>query len=579
MATAVERWRGTGGLQEQQRFAVGEAISYMRSAYMAGRWALPPDEVEKNLRVLLKEVDPWLLQDLIGQMGWDVISGLGYDTDTSAERESAIQDARRLYKYSPLAQWCVDLWTGWGLGDRITVTPNDAKADKWWQEFWSAERNAAILGDDHLDEISDFLLVTGERFLTYFCSEQDGLVTIRSTQPTEITTILTNPNDGAEPWFYRREWQEAGQTMPSVLYYPDWQLYLDEDAQKADEAWGQLKDKITEQEPKRADELASDESNGTIAVMQFVCHNRKDERILRGWPISLPAAPWVRSHQTYMQNRLTSSTAVASTIRRYKVSGGSRAVDAMQARLQSGLGRYQYRDTNPTPPGGSSDVVNKATDVSELPMKTGATDAKADNDMFTWMALLGYRILPTSAGLDTARWATAVEMDKAQSMVFQSYQNFWSAQWKRAVKIVLGLAEKHGRQTFKDKEAEVSIDAFSLSDFPAVASSIGELTQKALVPLVGDGTIPPLAAKMIAQRLWRLSLQALGTQDADVTSDEAFGITEEGEEPATEPTGEEPETTIEQIAAMVRENVKAGSVSKEDAFLLELAEMIAEENA
>jgi len=417
-----------------------------------------------------------------------------------------------------------------------------------------------VFGGDVLSELSDWLLVTGERFMLFFSSTQGGKTTARTIEPERITKILTNPEDAKEPWFYeetRLNTSELGQGADSAItgekvYHADWQLYFTAEEMQDDDVsdrtapnveavreavnarWEKLVEaKKVDSDARRSDvERAGDDMPGTVAVMLHIAHNRKDPYSLRGWPITITAGPWVRAHKRFMESRLNVAVSVASFVRRYKTQGGSRAVKSVRASIASMLSSTNMIDRNPPPVGGSSETINKAVDVEDLPLRTGASDAKADNDSFTWHALIGMGVFPTSAGLDTARWATALEMDKAQSMVFQRYQTFWAAQFRKIAKIVLGFAELFGDQRFETKAVQVSVDSFSLADFPQMATAIGNAVTQALVPLVTAGSVDPSTARVIARDLWRVILQTLGISTDETTSDEAFLI---GTPPAQQP--------------------------------------------
>jgi len=507
-----------------EKAKLSEAFSLMRRAYDVGKWELPPGELVRQL----KEVDPWTLQSLIASQTWDVIGGMGY-AGTSAERAYTVTESANLYRYSPLAQWSVWLWTGWGIGDKVRILPADETARPDWDEFWKADRNQIVLSDDKIQELSNWLLVTGNRFLAFFVSTVDGDATIRLIAPSQITSIVANPDDGSEPWFYKRQWTSG--SAQKTLYYPDWQLFLDG---KADEAWDRLKtDKTVPDNAGRADAVQEADKPGTVVCILHLSFNPKEdpseagESGLWGWPLLTVARPWTRAHKQFMEARLTVAEAKAMFVRRKRVSGGSRAVASVINTIGSRLSSTNYTETNPPAAPGSVEVENQAITTSDLPMTTGASDAKSDNEMFTWMALLGAGVFPTSAGLDTSRWATALEMDKAQSMAFERYQIYWSAQWRKVVTIVLGMKERYGGATYKDKSADVSIDAFSLSDFPQVATSIGGLVRDALTPLIQAGALSTDTAAPILAALWRVCLQALSIDQAgDLTGDQAFHIGE-----------------------------------------------------
>ena len=51
-----------------------------------------------------------------------------------------------------------------------------------------------MLGDDRIQELSNWLLVRGNLFLVFFASQVDGESTVRRIAPDEITEIVTNPD-------------------------------------------------------------------------------------------------------------------------------------------------------------------------------------------------------------------------------------------------------------------------------------------------------------------------------------------------------------------------------------------------
>ena len=572
-----------------------EVFGVMRQAYLDGPWALPPEALVKQLT----ELDPFLLQDYLQQMGWDVIGG--YGLPSTAERTRAIQESRRLYKYSPMGQWAIWLWTSWGLGESVQVTIDVEEADLEWQEFWEADRNQSVLGADCIHEMSNWLLVDGNQFLAFYGSTVDGETTVTEINPDEITEIVPDPDNAARPLFYKREWTDAKSGKANTLYYPDWQIYLSGEADEAapgndDKTLAQVVLPLT---ARRADtgQLVSElaEANDvprTTVCLMHLAYNHKERGELWGWPLLATAASWLKAHKRFLEARLAVAEAKAAFVRRYRVQGGSRAVASIKATIASKLtSTSSSYDTNPPPAPASSEFMNQAVEAEDLPMSTGAGDADADNKIFTWHAALAAGLNTTSVGLDAQRYATALAMDRTQSIAFARYKAFWGAQFRKMARIVIGNKERYGNQSFGEWTADVSIDSFSLADFPDVARTIGSLVSSSLTPLVLGGVIPAPAAKAISAALWRVNLQALGVANAgEMTSDEAFGVVEEPEVGAVpeapvpeEPAGPgEPEAagkeeapgggTVEEVLMAAIENWRAGSITAGQLAELAIAE-------
>jgi len=276
-----------------------------------------------------------------------------------------------------------------------------------------------------------------------------------------------------------------------------------------------------------------------VAVVQHIAHNLKDENDLRGWPLGTVSGPYQHAHKQFMEGRMAVSVAKQMYVQRMQVSAGSRGLASIKDTLQSSLALSGWSDTNPASAAGGTQLTNKGVDTTDLPMTTGASDAEADNKMFSWQALLGDGLFPTSAGLDTSRFATALTMDKNQAMLWSRYKSFIAQQFKDMVRIVLLFREKYGGATYEDKSASVVIDTLSVVDFPPVVTAMSEMFDRALTPLVNNGVMPKEAARKIAAASWAILLQALGVEGVgELANDEVFGVGTD--EPESVPPGPEP---------------------------------------
>jgi len=573
MITKTQGWIGVSAQQSEAQQQGARIRQFVEQGRADALWDLPPKELARQLQ----EADPWVVQQLLGLSGWEVLTG--YAASSSLERELAIASSRRMYKTNPLHQWSIWLWTSWGLGDSIDVSivrkiPQETDGvAATWDEFFTATRNQAVFGDDCIQELSNWLLIDGNSFLAFYASNQDGETMVSELNPDEITEIVAHPQNAKRPLFYKRQF--TSDTKSSTWYYPDWQAYFSGALDKlypGDKDGRTLAEVVLPHGAIRADTQRkvddhSDDLGGngiplphTAVCILHVAHNHKERGNLWGWSLSTCSRPFLEAHKKFVESRLTIAMAKAAFVRRMTTKGGSRAVKGLVGTVASNLDIGRYTDTNPPAPAGSTQMTNDAVTVEDLPMSTGAGDAHTDNQLFTWLPLLGEGLFPTSAGLDTARWATAVEMDRAQSMLFERYQTFWRAQFERMVKIAVGFKEKFGNLTPGDYTVEVSVDSFSLADFPAVGKAIGDVVSRTLTPAVKAGVLTPDAARAILAPLWRIILQSLGIKAAtQLTDEEAFGT----EVAALPPVGE---TAVEKIAAELGCAMAAGDAKLSEAL-------------
>ena len=172
-------------------------------------------------------------------------------------------------------------------------------------------------------------------------------------------------------------------------------------------------------------------------------------------------------------------------------------------------------------------------DTTDVSLDTSAGSTKTDSETFAHIGLLGVGILPTSAGMDTMRWATALEMDKVQSSLFEGYRIFWATQFRRMATIAVMGVEKHTGTTVSAYKVKVTIDTFSLADFPAVAKTIGQFVRDTITPMAEAGVLDAAHAKRIVSEFWRVAMNALGMADVDdlLLSDEVAIPGEEPPEP------------------------------------------------
>jgi len=513
------------------------ALDNLWDAYIEGPYRVPPSSLLNGFRE--QSFDPAVIEDMINMMQYDVVGGIGYGVDTARERERAVQEARRLFKYSPLFGWAVGVWTSFGLGEKVEITPTDEAARPIWDEFATADRNEPVMDDNALHDSANMLKVTGNRFYAIHASEVDGTLTIRRVRTEEITEIITHPEDDQQVLFYKRTWTPRGlNSFPREWYYPDWRAVFDDmlDRERPERTVARLNDdtgrmdektlagEILPPAAKRADKMFANEGTGTVIFMFHIADNLLDEDSLYGWPISTDAAPWLRAVQRFFEARLAVVMSKAQYSRRLTTAGGSRAVAAVQAASRSGYQAGYGYENNPPPAPGSEDIINKSLSVEELPMSTGAGDARADGEMLIWMALLGLGLFPHYAGVDTQRYATVAGMEKPLLIQFTRYQTFWSTQFRKLVRIVLEAQNRWNDASFDDFSAEVSIDKLVENDLKTVVEGLGQLFRDVLNPNVEIGTISGDAVKPAIAFTVRQVAQALGAGETSIGDDETFGI-------------------------------------------------------
>jgi hypothetical protein len=439
----------------------------------------------------LGELDSEYIDFLLRQLK----QGVSAEPNETA-RLQAVSESRSLYVWDVVTQSIIDLWTDYGFGVHVSITPRNDKAAEFFSEFWESEDNQAVLNERDLHVLSTDLLKDGEFFFAFFTARIDGTTIVRTVPTTEIKEVITDPEDSKVILYFKRE-SSDDKGMVTTQYYPDWR------ASKKQLAKAELPDDAI-----TADKVKSDLNTGTDVVMMQVAHRKLNNR---GWPLMTAGAVWSRAYKNFLQDRASVSRAVASYVDKLVVKGGSRGIDALKARLQSSLvSGVGMTDTNPPPTAGSTWIENEGVSRERMSLSTGAGDAAQDSAAILGQAALAGRIYPHYLGRGEAyRLATVTAMEGPVLRAFNRYQLFWSSVWEDVVKLVLIAGEEYGGKKFSDYTADINTDSILQMDF----NNIAPATQQ-LISLMGQGLIADPVAADVAEKLITAALQTMGIKDA-----------------------------------------------------------------
>lgn len=421
--------------------------------------------------------------------------------DTEEERLRSIFASRRMYDQDVITKAIVDMWTDFGFGINVDVSPRDEVAQDAWSEFWESDRNAYVLTEREIHRISTQVLRDGDFLMIFFISRVDGKSTVRIIATEEIkggktgNGVITDPQDSTVPVFYRREHSvSVGET--SITYFRDW---------RADD----LTVKRTLEGNDFSDGRFAEALNETTDVISMlVAHGAKKTR---GWPLMATGVPWSIAYRDFLQDRVAINKAVGAYVDKLTVQGGQRAIDNISARLQSSLAIGGASETNPRPATGATWLQNDMVNRERMSLTTGATDAEADSAALIAQAGLSGRVYPHWLGRgDAFRLATATSMEQPVYRAFNRYQMFWSSVWEDIVRIVLRGVEKYGKQKFSTYDADIQSD--NIIELPVEDVKVA---MDGLVQFTDRGLVDSVVAGLIAEQYNRIMMQTIGVRDVD----------------------------------------------------------------
>lgn len=484
---------------ERLQYLTEAALSdYRRDWYRSGSNA-------EMLITQLGEVDTRLIDMLTRQLTTYQMIG-GGDSSESL-RIQTVKECRSLYLSDPLDQFSIELWTDYAFSERPNLTAEDKQAQAVWDEFWTADRNAPVLGDRDLYNLSVAELNDGELFFAVFASMTDGEATCRTIPTEEIKEIICDPDDKRVILYYRREFtgrDEKGNEGLLSLYYPDWH---------APEArLKQAKElKLIPADAKLANEMKPTTMNtaGTDVVVMQAAFRKVNGR---GWPLATASIDWIYANRNFLKDRAAVARAAASLVEKIKVDSGQRGLDALKASIGSSIpGSSDTYEKNPPPVAGSRWLENKAATLEWMNRPTNSGDAEKDGTAIARQAGLGFKEYLNYIGHgESFRLATATSMETPMLKSFNRYNSFWGSVWRDMFKIVVAFKEKYDNKTYSSHEAKVSNDRIimlSQEDIARAATALNDMVDRAII----DST----TAQATGRLLLKTALETMGLQGVD----------------------------------------------------------------
>jgi hypothetical protein len=398
----------------------------------------------------------------------------------------------------------------WGQGVEITARANGKErgGEQDVQAIVAAfladpGNQRSLTGAEARDQLEHALFTDGEVFHACFTNPRTGRVQVRTLPADEIVEVICNPEDNAEPWFFRRRWvqmtYEANGSQRNELRE---ELYPAIDYRPA----GVGRFRTYANLPIRWD----------APVIQTTVNRPLHWH--RGIPDAYAAIDWSRAYKTFLEDWATLMKSLARFAWKLTSKGSARA-QARQA-----LAAAAPRDSAT---GRAFDVggtaVTPVDAVLEAIPKSGATiDADSGRPLAAMVAAaLGVPVtmLLGDPGTTGAR-ATAETLDKPTELEMGQRRELWTATLRRILTYVITEAVRAPQGPLKgtitrdpytdqdvvtlDGDTSLQIDI----DWPDLTDTDVATIVKAIVEAHGTGTVPP-------EQTLRMVLTALKVRGVD----------------------------------------------------------------
>lgn len=451
----------------------------------------------------LGELDSQLTDLLLSQSGFIRIGGSGAygsleQIFSEQMRQTAVRDSRWLFHNDVMISASAKIWTDFGFGQHVIVTPTDPVFAEVLDECWTARRNRSVLGDAQIHENSEREIIDGEMFFSVWVSTLDGLPTVRRANTDRIIDIICDPDDPDTPlWYIER-------TALGNLYYADWRASKTQLDRARTGIDGQP---LIPADAKLADDLRAD----TRVVIVPAQWNRIGKR---GWPTLRQSLAWARAYKDFIGDRATVAKKAAMYVEKITAkNSGQRKVDEIVGRLQSSLvnsGEGMDRNQNTT--AGQTWVQNEQINREWMSRDTGASAAQIDGLTIAAQVAAGAGVPLHWLGRADAMQNRAVA--KESSLPFyeqiQRYQTFWISVFSDLAEVVGRFANEYGGKKIEDFSVEVGMDSPFSNDVDEIVATIDAIGSAAAA-----GHISLELAQAAILALVRLALQSLGIRNTD----------------------------------------------------------------
>ncbi len=341
--------------------------------------------------------------------------------------------ARVMWIKNPVIKQGVGIQTRYVFAQGVTVRARHAAVNDVLQAFLDDTRNRQVFsGHQARMQLETTLQIDANLFFAFFPNVATGKVQVRTIPFDEIEEVITNPEDAAEPWYYRRRWQQ-GTTYREALY-PDWRYA---------------------KPPASYDGLPVEQ----VPVYHVATNKLQDMRF--GVSEVYASLDWARAYKDFLSDWATIVRAYSKFAWQLTTKGGAKGVAAAKTKLGTTLSASSGRETNPAPVAGSTFIATEG--VSMQPIKTaGATTSADDGRRMLLMAAAGMGISEHYFGdPSTGNLATAKSMERPMELMFVDRQALWADILRAICDYVIDWAVRapsgtlHQQTTVDDEGLEV----------------------------------------------------------------------------------------------------------------------------
>jgi hypothetical protein len=420
--------------------------------------------------------------------------------------------ARLHYIKNPIIRRLIDVCAAYVFARGFSVTSPDEAANAVIQDF--LQSNKATLGQIALTDLERRKDYDGNLFFVLFTDKQNtGRVKCRTIDATEISEVVTDPEDIDTPRYYLRRWQQKnfdpinGQTKEesAARWYPA--LGYDPD----------VKPKTIGGNEVAWDSPVLHRKCGGVAKWHFGC------------PRIYPALDWAKESRKYLESCASVAQSLAQIALIFTTKGGQQALAGVKDQLGTSVnaaGSPGLWDTNPPAAAGGTFASGPGAKLEAF-KTTGAGLDPEKVRQYKLMCCMVAGVPETFlADVSTGNLATAQSLDRPTETVFLEKQEAWREDLvtlcSYAVRASMGAPSGRVREALSAAVDVREAKRITLPDGRRVYEAVkgkpkdGAIELRAEFPAIREGDLAVLVTAVV-------EAMTLGTQSV-VGIDEKAGV-------------------------------------------------------
>lgn len=387
-------------------------------------------------------------------------------TQTWVERQRLIRQARDYVRLNPLAKQATSLLVNYVIGRGISLTAaNKSLVGRLVDEFWYDPINRETFTSNQ--SMSEFLIgafTDGAQYLVLFPDDKEGTLQLGSLDALFVEDIVFDKDNWRIPLWYKvrrpkteydfkGEQGHAAQGDDEYVWYRHWRndRPLDSKGQKA-----------------------------PVKVEKGLIYHAKRGKGKFGVSELQAAAPWLRSHKSFMEDRVTLAKAAATVAWKKKLKNAgasevSQEVNRLQSSLVNSTAFSEGYERNPSNAPGGTHVENEASNLEWMKTDTGASAAHSDERILRMMVGAGMGGIPNHYFGDEAdsNLASATSMELPLLKAYEGWQQWLTDIIKDVLDFALTTAHDAGRIGPRDDSSRYSDRSLTAEKVLDTSSAVG----------------------------------------------------------------------------------------------------------